>query len=205
MVRASRTLKNPIVVPAALKNRVLMISCFLPLSLYPCVVIFLFISNSRLSFCASHTFSVSWFYWNYAVNCLHFTLLWLSLSCLPFFHLLNSRQTDLFTGVHSVFKVFKHHWMLWGGQGSRGVDTRYKSIAPKVSNSKNTLCYNRNIDSLASELIQLCTLCKQVSFWSCKELKGKKRKKKESQRAVKPNSAVEDIHTPGNWCSITHL
>lgn len=34
MVRASRTLKNPVIVPAALKNRVLMISCFLPLSLF---------------------------------------------------------------------------------------------------------------------------------------------------------------------------
>lgn len=54
-----QALKNPVVVPAALKNRVLMSSCFLPLSLYPCVGIFLFISDSRLSFFASHTFSVS--------------------------------------------------------------------------------------------------------------------------------------------------
>lgn len=36
-------------------------------------------------------------------------------------HLLNraSRQADLFTGVHSVLKVFEHHWMLGRNRAHR--------------------------------------------------------------------------------------
>jgi len=64
----------------------------------------------------------------------------------PFFHLLNrpSRQADLFTGVHSVLKEFKHHWTLWRGQSSREWIHDTHSIPLQVSSSQYTLCYNRN-------------------------------------------------------------
>lgn len=76
-------------------------------------------------------FSFSSLHWKDSVNYLHPPPLLclsvcLSISFSPFIHLLNraSRQADLFTGVHSVLKVFKHHWMLRGGRagGWVGVD-----------------------------------------------------------------------------------
>lgn len=65
-------------------------------------------------------------------------------SLAPFTHLLSRGKDRLFTGVHSVLKVFKHHQRWWGGhQGDvRTHDTH--SIPLQDSHSQYTLCYNRN-------------------------------------------------------------
>lgn len=135
MVRVSSSLKNPVFVPSALKKSVLMVSFF-----FLCGCVF-----QSLYFDHSHYF----LHWKDSLNYLNLTppLLCLSvpLSFSPFIHLLNrpNRQADLFTGVHSVVKVFKHRWM-WGGRSpGGGVDTWYP-LYSSVSNSQYTLSYNRN-------------------------------------------------------------
>ncbi len=148
MVRVSSSLKNPVFVPSALKKSVLMISFS---SLCGCVFQSLYFY--LLSFLSPPLtpFSFSCLHWKDTVNYLNlppppFVSLSLCLSVSPFIHLLNrpSRQADLFTGVHSVLKVFKHHWMLWGGRARGEWIHDPHSIPLKVSNSQYTLCYNRN-------------------------------------------------------------
>lgn len=111
----------------ALKKSVLMIS--FSLSLWPCFLRSLCFYLLSFFLCHSHHFlsPVVTEKIVLIISTPHPSplLVCLSLSFSPFIHLLNRpcRQTHLFTGVHSVHKVFKHHWMLLRGQSSVGVDT----------------------------------------------------------------------------------